>query len=308
MLFVDVLERRWPRVEKCIPELFNLALQNQTHEGDLLLLLENGFYNKEYEGLVIDGVKRSPYVVGPGEHGHSEQTHYRFINKYRQQISGISLIEHLESVKPDIQRKEDIDQIIKSEEMSIQIEMLIYLKFWEADMTIKKMHELINIIHGESYNWYFKVKESNRDIDATGKRDDLIRKSIRNRIKNKNKDFYLSIKESYLSQLRNAIAHSRFAILGRNIWLNNYVKEDKGAQLKQISFNDWIERFHETLLIHNGLIKLDELIRKHYKEIALAYNNLVEVRITKKDGSEVFKNMQYHPEIPRWSWEQKNKN
>ena len=300
MIFNDIWQKRNTRVESYIKDLFQLGLKNQTHDGDMLLISENGFYNSENPHL--DGYSR--YVFGPGKHGLSEFTHNKFIYQYSNQISKFSFQEYLKQIKPDPKRKSEIEKFIKIEEISVQIEMLIYLKFWEADIILKKLYQLVNMIHKNSYDWHFKLTDSARDNNSTGKRHEIVINSIRNRMEKINIDFYNSIKDAYLTQIRNAIAHSRYAIAGRDIMLNNYIKSDPASQLHNISFNDWIIKFHETLLIHNGLVNLMKMIQNHYRNIAIKNNNLIEVRITKKDNKTEFLNMQFYPQKKRWGWEQ----
>ncbi len=103
--------------------------------------------------------------------------------------------------------------------------MLIYLKFWEADSTIKKLYQFVRILHGEPYDWYFKISESNRDKNSTGKRQDIILLKIRNRLKEFSSTLYQVIKDTYKTQIRNSIAHSNYSFLSRNIHLNNFIKK-----------------------------------------------------------------------------------
>ena len=145
--------------------------------------------------------------------------------------------------------------------------------------------------------------DSGRDKNSTGKRQEIVIDLIRNRMKKININFYNSIKDAYLTQIRNAIAHSRFAIVGREIMLNNYIKLDPASQLQNISFDDWIIKFHETLLIHNGLVNLMNMIHNHYRNIAKKNNNLIKVRIMKKDNKTEFGNLQFYPHKKRWGWE-----
>lgn len=180
MLFKDILEQKATIIGPEFDKLFDLALAKQCHTGDLLLIYENGFFNPQLAAYNQNqGRKWDPHVIGPGREGHSEYTHYQFINKYRtRNIAKITHKEYLKNVAWDPEKKELIDGLIELETDGIQIEMLIYLKFWEADLIIKKFYQLARLINGESYDWYFKIAESNRSPNTTGTRQDIIRKCL----------------------------------------------------------------------------------------------------------------------------------
>lgn len=187
MIFKDLLEKYQTDLHSEFESILKLCIENQFHPGDLLLWNENGFFKEELLTFkTSDGIKYNPHVIGPGASGHSEYTHYEFINQYRySNISNISYTEYLEKVKYSQYKKDEIDKLYFFESTSIQIEMLIYLKIWEADLMIKKLYELARIINGESYDWYFSVAESSRDKSATGTRQDIIRNLIRDKLASK---------------------------------------------------------------------------------------------------------------------------
>ncbi|TGE12228.1 hypothetical protein [Hymenobacter elongatus] len=280
MLFKDILDAKGSTLSDEIERLFHLALRNQNHSGNLLLVLANGFYQKDIGGFITsDGKRLSPYVIGPGAEGHSAQTHYKFINQYR--TTYIHPLDHKEYVKLfdyNPGKREEIEKLLEKEETTIQLEMLIYLKIWEADLTIKKLYQFTQILHKEDYNWHFKVSESSRDTDSIGTRQEVIRTLIREKIKSISPILYDAIKAAYKTQIRNSIAHSNYSFQGRNIHLNNYVESDKASQLHNVEFDEWIDIFHTTLLIHNLIIGLDNRIRSHYAELA-SKGQTLEVKI-----------------------------
>ena len=97
MIFVDKLVERENVLNPKLDRLFDSAFKNQSHPGDLLLLYINGFYRADTIQLNERlGQKLNPHVIGPGSEGHSEQTHYAFIHKYRtMNISKLSYPEYL---------------------------------------------------------------------------------------------------------------------------------------------------------------------------------------------------------------------
>ena len=143
MIFTDKLKEIENRLSPEMDRLLNLALEKQNHIGDLLLLRENGFFQEEIVEYNKDNEYQfNPHVVGLGREGHSEHTHYLFIHKYRtNNIHKQTLKEYLGELKFSPDKQEKINKITELEATSIQLEMLIYLKFWEADLIIKKLYQ-----------------------------------------------------------------------------------------------------------------------------------------------------------------------
>lgn len=307
MIFKDKLEEKGRLIKSEIDKLLDIAWKNQAHVGDLLLLHINGFYQEDT--LIWNENhpenKLNPHVIGPGSEGHSEQAHYSFIHKYRTtNISEYTYPEYLKLHEWTQERKEEIDKLVDIEETSIQLEMLIYLKFWEADMIIKKLYQFTRILNGEHYDWYFKICESNRDKLCTGTRQDIIRKKIRDKIKSHSKILYQVIKDTYKTQIRNSIAHSNYSFLGRNIHLNNFIKDDPHSNISSLSFDEWVDIFHNTIVLHNEYIRMNNLINEHYAQIAKKHNNIMEILITEKDGKQYPLYIEYRPEWKDWGYKQ----
>ena len=96
-------------------------------------------------------------------------------------------------------------------------------------------------------------------------------------------------------------------MLGRNIHLNNFVKEDKAAQLHGYTFDKWIDLFHHTMIIFNEQIRFFENVRRVYKETAKANGNKIQIRINRKDPVEsteyrFLKLTEFNENVWRWSW------
>lgn len=305
MIFVDKLNETNNRLAPEFDRLFNELLTNQTHSGDTLLIHINGFYNPEVHNWTLRE-RLSPYMIGPDLEGHSEELHYKFIHNYRTNaIFDKDFTEYLSDVEYSPDRIDEIDAFVEFEGSSIQLEMLIYLKIWEADAFIKRFYEIARIVNGESYDWHFKISESNRDNNSTGKRHDIIRNKIRNRFQNNYPAIYNAFLVAYKTQIRNSIAHSKYSFTGRNIHPNNFVDSDPAAQLHNLTFNEWIEMFHETMAIYNQYLRLYNRINEHYGEIAEANENRVQVRIERKDPRKEtqLSNLTYRAEFKDWRWE-----
>ncbi|MBK7342493.1 MAG: hypothetical protein IPJ06_04915 [Saprospiraceae bacterium] len=215
MLFKDKLDDIAKKLAPEFDKLFERVIETQTHDGDLLLFVENGLYNPEVHTWNNLKEKTSPYMFGPSNEGHSWITHYKFIHAYRTNaVTDVSFEEYLEKIEYSQERKDEINFLKENEGQSIQLEMLVYLKIWEADAFIKRFYQIARIANKEDYDWHFKISESTRDINATGNRQTIIRKNIRDKFKNDFPILYEAFKASYNTQLRNSIAHSKYSILG----------------------------------------------------------------------------------------------
>lgn len=309
MIYRDILNKTGIVVRDEIKRVLNLALQSQHHPGDLLLVKENGFYDPKILTFQSgDGKKYNPHVVGPNSEGHSEATHYDFIHHYRTtNYSEKSSTEYFQSFVMEVwdkEKSERNDILTKKEELSIHLEMLVYLKIWEADMFIKRLYQLIRLLNGESYDWYFKIQESARGTDSTGSRQDLIRKKIRDRIKKTSPILFDIIKHSYKTQIRNSIAHSNFSLIGRSIQLNNYIENDPASQLHTVSFEEWAHIFHNSLILYSEYIGMLDEIDKYYINIASKHANVLPVLVTEKDGGQYELSLEYRPQSNSWGYKQ----
>ncbi|MDP2301787.1 MAG: hypothetical protein Q8N03_05110 [Ignavibacteria bacterium] len=303
MIFKDKLIEKDQIISPEIDRLLDIAKNKQAHVGDLLLFYINGFYQEN--NLIWNEnnpeKKFNPHVIGPGSEGHSEQVHYSFIHKYRTtNISNLTSPEYLKLHERTQERSKEIDKLVDIEETTIQFEMLIYLKFWEADMIIKKLYQFARALNGEFYDWYFKVSESNRDKTSTGTRQDIIRNSIRDKIKPHSEKLYQVIKDTYKTQIRNSIAHSNYFFLGRHIQLNNHIKDYPHTKIRALSFDEWIDMLHNTLVLHNEYIRMNNLINDHYAELASKHDNTMEILVTEKDGKQYPLFVEYRPEWNDW--------
>lgn len=303
MLFQNILNEKYSLLKLEFIKLYEMAFNNQTHPGDLLLVHQNGFYNPEvYEWDNIPE-KLSPYMVGPGSEGHSESTHHDFIGHYvNNNTTQEAFEDYLKRVAYDPTKVHETHKLEIDEGISIQTEMLIYLKIWESDAFIKTLYELVRLMKGEPYDWHFKIKESNRDKSATGNRDAILRELVRDQFKSILPIIYEAFKTAFKTQLRNAIAHSQYIILGRHITLNNYVKEDVHAQIRSVSFDEWVNIFHETIIIYSVYNELLTTILKEYGTISMQNNNTFEIRVNKvlPQKETLYRAVEYDPHFRLW--------
>ena len=298
MLFKEILDEKYTTLRPNFEKLYQQVIRNQTHDTDLLLIRINAFYNPEVYTWDNIHPQPSPYMFGPNSEGHSEYTHFDFIGEYvKNNTSAQPMDNYLEQVKYNEHRREEIDALTFAESISIQTEMLIYLKIWESDMFIKKFYQMTNLMDKQPYDWHFKLSTSNRQpktsdettgfiLTPTGTRDVIIRTKIRDKFKKRIPELYNAFKKSYNGQIRNSIAHSQYSILGRYIQLNNYISDDPYSQLKVLSFDDWINRFHETLVIYTLYREFFERVNNNYGQLALRNGKMLQIRINRKDPEE----------------------
>ncbi len=305
MIFTDLLDKYQQELHLEFERILKLGFENQHHNGDLLLWKINGFYSPILNNFKPDeNTKLNPHVIGPGIEGHSEQTHYVFINQYRHSnISKYTFSQYLEEVKYEPSKIEKIEKLISYESISIQLEMLIYLKIWEADLIIKKFYELARILNNQPYDWYFKISESSRDKESTGTRQEIIRKLIRDKFENTSPFLKEWITDIYKTQIRNSIAHSNYSIIDRTITLNNYIKSDPASQLHNIDFNEWHNIFHKLLILHNEYIWLGNTINKIYAEKFNA-GERIKILITEKNGEQYTFELDYRNGFKDWRYKQ----
>ena len=306
MIFKDIVSYKKAKLSAEFDRLIEYAWKNQSHVGNLLLLYVNGFYrDKNPEISKLNNEKYTPYTIGRGFEKESEYVHYNFIHKYR--TTNVHPQNHSEYIQQFDQKLGDrrfIDRnraLIEIEGTSIQIEMLIYLKFWEADMIIKKLYQFVRILQGQDYDWHFKLSPSNRSEKVTGARHKIVRLKIRDPLKEISPILYELISESYITQIRNSIAHSNYSFSNRGIFLNNYIDKDPKAQLIGISFDEWVNIFHNTLVLHNEYNRMNNYIHKLYSRFAIENQMEVPILITEKDGTQIEKILQYRKKQDDWS-------
>lgn len=252
MIYYETLKRLDPSVKEAVDELFDSAIKNQVHKTDILLVHIHGFkLGKEYSpGLKQN--KLNPYVIGPDMIGFSLNSFYEFYDSYRKSIFSKKEFEEKSKSNPNE---------LEIQKFTVEIELLIYLKFWEADLMLRKLYNIANLCIGKPYSWdYNKL--------LLRQRRKFIREKIQTPLETICPKFYALIDDIYFRQLRNAIAHSKYFISGNNIVLINKQDDPKFYKLSSISFDQWEEIFHKLLLLYNHIIGNFEKINENFIELA----------------------------------------
>lgn len=284
-----------PIVRAAIDELISTALDKQNHPQDVLLVINHSFNNDAIPKKFRDENNLSEFAFGPADIGRSEETHYEFIAWYfnNHQVNREKFL---------VEQKKD-NELKKLEDLSINIEKAIYLKFWEADMIVKYFYQLSLLCQGLNYDWYFKVPNYSRE----GSKQDIIRLEIRDKVKNICPKFYNLIKETYSPQLRNAIAHSQYLIGSRNIKYLNYSNNPKAySGIQTLTFEEWADFFHNTVLIYFALKDGFDTAKEMYYQKTLT-NGFLETRITKTEKKELYAKIYLRNGYRDWTTHNRNK-
>ena len=288
MIFAEHLKKYDPVVKKSVNDFFMKAEKNQYAENDILLVYIHGFMDKEHQQSLIKK-KISEYVFGPAHEGHCADRFYEFFDLYRRG--------YIKKDYFDNELKEKKSLVELKERISIDMELLIYLKFWESDLILRQLFNLTNLAQGKRYEWDF-------DPSKFWKRRELIRREIQEPIKNISPDFYNLIEDTYSAQIRNAIAHSKYFFLGRNLQLANK-KDSPHYVLYNVPFDDWTIRFHKVILLYNHMIgNFNRINKKHARKAADKHNGLaIEVPKKNKYGLNQLQWIKYDKKFKRWYYE-----
>jgi len=280
MLFTETLASLHPSVEQATEELFSVAFRNQTHPQDLLLVNENAGPNKmEITNPHLVG-RVSGYGYGTGIEGFVEQCQSKFYSGYV--YTTFSKVQVMQDIKtsPELQQ---------TEENSIHLELLLYLKFWESESILKKLFQLTRLAMGQDFDWNFNFEEQTLH--------QLIRVDIRDNLKTICPLMYNLMKKVYLSQLRHVAAHSQYYFFfnTRTMHFSNY-DPAKHNFLKVMSFDDWEPRIHNVALLYSELNRCMHKYHGIYKELAVSNNNQLEFR----DWESRFRTFQYDNNYDHW--------
>lgn len=267
MIFEETHDQERQLIRPILNDLFDIVSKKQTHPSDLFLVVQQGYYEQRLEDNELN---LSKYMLGPpGESGLEYWAAYNFINEYRKVNLG-SLEEYNKyksSINGDIIKQQEL---LNEESISVQIEQLVYLKFWESNFIIRQLYQLARLANGEGYDWDFSLKKKNRK--------NILVKFIRDKIEPLVPSFALLFDAAYSSQIRNAIAHSMFYYIGDTIHFTNK-GHNKGDDILFLTFEQWRPYIHKTLVIFDEFIRLRAAINKYYGEVASRTKNKLEFRL-----------------------------
>lgn len=82
----------------------------------------------------------------------------------------------------------------------------------------------------------------------------FIEKEIRNQFKEEFSKISSAFDLACDVQVRNSIAHSNYSFMNRNIHLNNVNGNSSKSQIHELSFDEWINNFHYTMIFQFPVI------------------------------------------------------
>ena len=278
MLFNEILKNKYEALEPVFNELFKLSIKHQTHSGDLLLAMENANLTESPDH--DDGGKiKVFYNIGPGMDHRCETASHDFIKQYIRGTFGIPYDDYkaLHIYSPE--RSAEIDELVFEESNTIQVEMLIYLKIWEGEAFLKKMYQLSRLITGQDYDWHLQLVFGKKKKVGALERHELLT-IFKENLQQGLPALYEVVSRVHRSQLRNAIAHSQYALLGRNITLNNQ-KEHNPDHVHGFGFDEWVDLFHDTITLYTLYEIFFDRVKDYYFKAAQEFNLKKEVRVNK---------------------------
>lgn len=249
-----------------VEDLINLSIKNQAHKNDILLVLTCGQYDEDE--AKVSKFHVPGYITGFQFERYSTISTTRFIKWYCEE-SGFVINED-DLPKMDVRG----DMLIRA---SIGVESMIYLSFWENDITLMKLYQLSRLATGQRYDWHWREKLLN-----TKNRNEFFRKDIKNIIKDVSPNLYDFYDKYVVGQVRNAIAHSQLAPLNNEIKLLNYSEDPKKYSPKiNIQYSEWEEMICATLSFRARLVSsLNDLIKMNKDNFP---NNKFNTEITIED-------------------------
>lgn len=287
MLFQETLAQYEDTIKEAVKELFETAYSNQINDTDLLLVLENGLKQK-YSQETLERLKISQYSIGPDHIGLRYSSFYDFINQYRKTIFKQS--DHLSEIN-----KQNSNQNLFYNYF-IEQELLIYLKFWETDLILRRLFNLSRLAQKLEYCWEYDQKKFNE-------RRKIVKDEIQQNLKEITPKFYYLLEEIYSRQIRNAIAHSQYYLIYGTIILTNK-QESSAYKLNSITYEDWGVIFHKNILLYNYLIYFFNEYSIKYQELERDKQNGLLIVFPEKNynGNNKTGWIKFNKDSSRWIW------
>lgn len=213
--------------------------------NNYILLLAYG----EYQELLLRRVELSPYSI--------DYTYDRYIDENRLKFL-VDFMNTYYSFNESV--------YITPDRYRINLELMVYTHVWESKPFLKTLYRFAHIVTGEEYPWKIEVPDMSKH--------EFIRNDIRAIFEISQCSFSDVIKKGYHSSLRNAFAHSEYYFNidtgDDRIHLNNY--NGSHWELKDISFDDWTNRFVYSVYLS---FHLYDCIRRRRLDLSNEFESLV---------------------------------
>jgi len=266
MLRKKTIENIGPRIESALRETLHLSRFLQKRRNDVVVWLENGYYEKGIEG----------YIIGPGMDHFNDLDRNQYCSSYVK-----------EEYELRIGQIDDPDENSRLIKKSIRQELSIYQDFWESVVALRILRNLVNLLTLQAYDWRLQIDKSNKS--------QIIREEIRDKLEGLGCDLGSIIRESYATQIRNAIAHRDFRIDENHIVLLNYQKQEY-CNFRSLTLDEWEHRFALTFLLNNELLSVRAKLRKLLSKEATTWD----VSVPSKQGGYRLLKLKYEPTIRRF--------
>jgi len=259
MIFEEIIHQYNDGIKEAVDELLINAYENQKNNTDLLLVLQNGL-KKDYPVETLERLNITPYQIGVDIIDFRYHSFYDFINVYRENV--YKKAEH----KSELEKNSFDRNYIYH--YHIEQELLIYMKFWETDLILRRLYNLSRLAQGIEYFWEYNQTFFNA-------RRMVIKDEIQKDLEDISPKFFNLINEIYSRQIRNAIAHSQYYLMYDCINLTN-IDESIYYKLNTISYDDWEILFHKNILLYSHLIRgFNEYSLKYQEQVEKKQNGLL---------------------------------
>ncbi len=261
MIYRDIIAKKVEIVRPLVCNLIEKALQNQTHDSDFLLLLTNGHYDEFFLQY-----NKSPYAIGGDVDYTAAQSFSKYIKWYVESET-FAMPNKIEINYPD--------PGLEKLKISVHNEKGIYLRYWEADLTLRLLYQISRLCNSKAYDWHWRAK-----LDAQRSRINFLKNDIIEALANVNPAMTEFLNNTIIRQIRNAIAHSQYCLLNNDIKYLNYSKDaKKKAGLMLLKYNEWEDIIHNTVVFNSEMTRALNLVYDNYKPIVKQNNGILQVRV-----------------------------
>lgn len=282
MLYDELLKGSMEKVKPIISSLFETAFKKQSHNGDILLVINHAFLNTlNYQGS-------SKYKMGLGDEGIAWTSFTEYFQWY---LTNHTLPGDPTELKKTFKENKDWR---RGESIITQFELMLFLKLWECDYFLKILFNLCRLANGHSYCWDKNMKHK--------KAAKLIENEIIQKTSKVCPPFSKILYESYNRQIRNAIAHSQFKVNQGNLNLLNIDKVEENS-LRNITLEKWETMFHNSIAIYLSVLRHLKEYHLVYKNQLSSKNDIIQVRFDGEEPQNLnVKLHNYGSRFERWTW------
>jgi hypothetical protein len=124
---------------------------------------------------------------------------------------------------------------------SIFFETMLYIHIWESRPYLRFLKRAANLIQEKSYLWKLNINDSKKSV--------FLEQQILPILEKKKLKIVDIIKESYIKQIRDAIAHNEYwHSWSRPVLIFENYKQNPN-RIKELHYNDWTEIFAKSFLL-----------------------------------------------------------